>query len=178
MNASEAVIQALLGRKEARQQRTLEFDAGEHAGPYNVDVTTDGVNVQVLAADSGRYGLRLWRIRVSANGAAVDALARHDELVLGLSTRVSTPYGPFFSTEDNRESVKATLRTHRVGPAKSYYEAEVAGGTDVVVTHYCLPVGSTQREEKPVDLGMDMFRVMLTDLLEVARRSGEAPAPR
>jgi hypothetical protein len=164
MKLSEAVIRALQGKREGGRQLALEF-AATAKGPHNISVRKDGLVIDVLAEDTGRYGVRLRGIRVAASTEC----NRQDRLVAGVSTRVSTPYGPLICMEGDDERSRAVLRTHQVGEASSYYEAVVTGGGEIALSHYTVPVKTAGREETPVDLGMDMFRVMLVDLVEVAQ---------
>ncbi len=88
-------------------------------------------------------------------------------MILGLSTRVATLYGPFACVEQDDYSARAVLRTHQIGESACYYEAVVTRGNDVEVFHFSVASEPRRREETPVDLGMDLFRVMLVDLVEV-----------
>ena len=55
-----------------------------------------------------------------------------------------------------------------MGDSCSYYEIVVRAGAEVTLTHYSVPMEPRAREATAANLGMDMFRVMLADLVDVA----------
>lgn len=164
MNVSDALVRALHGQKELERQFRFGFATATPGGPYDAEVYADGVSVAVRAIDTGRYGLRISRLHLYPDGPAQPG---ENAIMDAITAGVVTPYGPFAAVDDDG----GTARTHAVGESGSYYEAVVEDGGGVVVSHHATAPGKTEAEATPVDIGLDMFRIMVADLVDAMRRS-------
>jgi hypothetical protein len=162
MNVSDALVRALHGQKDMQRQCRFGFVPAPTGGPYDAEAFADGVSVAVHAIDTGRYGLRMSRLHLHADGE-MDTHGILDAITAG----VVTPYGPFLAAEGDGDSA----RTHAVGEAGSYYEVRVDNAGEVVVTHHAQAPGRDEPQATPVDIGLDMFRIMVVDLVEALRRA-------